>query len=359
MKVATIVGARPQFIKAAPVSLALRRHHREVIIHTGQHYDVNMSGQFFTELAIPTPDHQLKAENGPHGRQTGSMLGAVESVLTAERPDLVLVYGDTNSTLAGALAAAKLNIPVAHVEAGLRSYRRSMPEEINRVVVDHLSRWLFAPTERARDLLSLEGITNGVEVVGDVMIDALELIKDKIGRCDTVARLGLVRGRYYLATVHRAENVDDDSHLSKILQGFAAVSSTIVFPVHPRTRARLHAIEIPDNVLQLPPQGYLDTLALLDGSRALLTDSGGMQKEAYSLGVPCVTLRDETEWPETVAAGWNFLAGTSVERIFEGSLRDPRGLPRPSVFGDGHAAERIVKTIGLDFHSTPSRFSHD
>lgn len=321
MKIVTIIGARPQFIKAAAVSRAIAAHNRvtpisscvnEVIVHTGQHYDEGMSAIFFRELEIPEPAYNLGIGSGPHGQQTGNMLSAIEKVLLAEQPDWVLVYGDTNSTLAGALAAAKLHIPIAHVEAGLRSYNRRMPEEINRIVADQLSTLLLCPSQIAVHNLELEGIKKGVVITGDVMADSLHFSATTVtAHSDILNRLELQPQAYLLATVHRAENTDGSRRLGNILSGFAALNETVIFPVHPRTRKFLNENDyrIPENVRLIDPVGYFDIIALEKSARMLLTDSGGMQKEAYWLKVPCITLRDETEWVETVETGWNVLTG--------------------------------------------------
>lgn len=349
MKVVSIVGARPQFIKAAPVSRVLRRQHTEVLVHTGQHYDHNMSAVFFDELDIPEPDYNLGVGSGPHGQQTGRMLEAIEGVLLEERPNWVLVYGDTNSTLAGALAAVKLHIPVAHVEAGLRSYNRCMPEEHNRVLTDHVADLLFCPTQTAVQNLAREGITRGVHNVGDVMYDAV-LYNGGIAEKRSVIldRLALEPRGYLLATVHRAENTEDRARLAAILQAFGTIPELIIFPAHPRTRLALAdwELSIPANVRIIQPVGYLDMLMLEKRARLILTDSGGVQKEAYFFGVPCITLREETEWVETVEAGWNVVVGADAARI-AAAVRDLRPSERPAtVFGDGRASERMVDLIG-------------
>lgn len=348
MKVVSVVGARPQFIKAAAVSRILRRQHREILLHTGQHYDDLMSDVFFRELDLPPPDVNLGVGSASHGRQTGEMLIGIERVLLEERPDRVLVYGDTNSTLAGALATAKLGIPLAHVEAGLRSFNRAMPEEINRVVADRLSDLLFCPTQTAVENLAREGITSGVHWVGDVMYDLLLQSLPLAERCsDILRRLGLGPGTYLLATVHRAGNTDVRENLSAIIAGLNAVGETVVFPLHPRTRHALAqwGIAPGENVRLIEPVGYLDMLILEKNARLILTDSGGVQKEAYWLGIPCLTLREETEWVETVEAGWNVLVGTSPERIVEAvHTFHPQG-ERPALFGDGRAGEKIVELL--------------
>lgn len=348
MRVLTIVGARPQFIKAAPVSRVLRHQHHEFLLHTGQHYDDAMSDLFFRQLAIPAPDLNLEVGSGRHGAQTGAMMQGIESIAVEQTPDLILIYGDTNSTLAGALVGAQLHIPVAHVEAGLRSYDRRMPEEVNRVVADHVSTLLLCPTERSVENLAREGITGGVRMIGDVMFDAFRQNLEVAHRARTLlAELGLTPDEYALLTVHRAENVDDPRHLRGLLEGVARSGKRTVFPVHPRTRAALSAqdIALPSNVLIIDPVGYLEMLVLEENAEVVVTDSGGVQKEAYFAGKPCVTLRDTTEWTETVEAGWNVLVGTDIDAIASaiGDFR-PR-TPRPDLFGDGHAAERVVDAI--------------
>lgn len=349
MRAASIVGARPQFIKLAAVSSALRQWHEEIIIHTGQHYDYEMSALFFEELAIPTPDYHLGIGSASHGAQTGRMLEAIEAVLVKESPDWVIVFGDTNSTLAGALAAAKLHIPVAHVEAGLRSFNRAMPEEINRIVTDHLSARLFCPTETARKHAFSEGITSGVEVVGDVMYD---MVLQTAAQIETRARallpsLDVMSQNYALVTIHRSANTDDPTALRSIAHALNKLEMPVVFPLHPRTRACLEPLEISwqDHVQLIEPVGYLDMLALESAACCILTDSGGVQKEAFFLGVPCVTLREETEWPETVAAGWNVLVGHRSEAILEAAgLPKPAYIP-PELFGHGDAAIRIARSF--------------
>jgi UDP-N-acetylglucosamine 2-epimerase len=351
MKILTVVGARPQFIKAAAFSRVVRQRHIEVLVHTGQHYDVQMSDIFFDELALPKPDHHLGVGSGSHGAQTAQMLERLEAVMQREAPDKVVIYGDTNSTLAGALAAAKLAIPVAHVEAGLRSFVRDMPEEINRIVADRLSTYLFAPTQNAVDNLAREGITSGVTLTGDIMYDALLQHAPIAAEKSSIVRdLGLAPGGYVLATVHRAANTDDPARLADIMDALALLHEPVIIPMHPRTRAALMGtdIEVEPPVRIIEPVGYLDMLALEQAARMVLTDSGGVQKEAYLLGVPCVTLRDETEWVETLAGGWNVLAGADTERILAAAKRSrPSGAPPPA-FGDGHAAERMVEALEAD-----------
>jgi len=319
MQIVTIVGARPQFIKAAVLSRELRKEHTEILVHTGQHYDQNMSEIFFEELGIPAPDFNLGIGSGPHGKQTGEMLAAIEGVLLKERPDWVLVYGDTNSTLAGALAAVKLHIRVAHVEAGLRSFNRRMPEEINRVLTDHASDLLLCPTQTAVENLQNEGIARGVHLVGDVMYDALVWAAAQEKEPSILDTLDLEPGKYLLATVHRAENTDDPERLAGILAAFGQVRETLVWPVHPRTRLKLQELnwQPAGHVKLIEPLGYLNMAQLEKHARIILTDSGGIQKEACWLGVPCITLRDETEWVETVQSGWNILAGSEKKAILD------------------------------------------
>ncbi len=354
MKVLSVFGARPQFIKAAPVGKALRAAgHTEVLVHTGQHYDDGMSAVFFRELDIPEPDYNLSVGSGPHGWQTGQMLARIEEVLLAERPDWVLVYGDTNSTLAGALAAVKLHVPVAHVEAGLRSFNREMPEEHNRVLTDHCSDLLFCPTQTAVDNLAREGITQGVHLVGDVMYDAvLQFGELARGRSTILEDLGLTPKDYLLATVHRPYNTDNPQRLQSILEALGELGEPVVFPVHPRTRQRIAEFGLRDpqsaicNLQFIEPVGYLDMLMLEQHARMILTDSGGMQKEAYFFAVPCVTLRPETEWVETVEAGWNVVVDADRERIVWAvdGRHWPQKPPR-AAFGDGRAAEKMVRVL--------------
>ncbi|HEC33670.1 MAG TPA: UDP-N-acetylglucosamine 2-epimerase (non-hydrolyzing) [Chloroflexi bacterium] len=349
MKIVSVVGARPQFIKAAAVSRVLRQRHQELLVHTGQHYDYGLSQVFFDELDLPRPDLNLGVGSGPHGEQTGAMLAAIERVLIQQQPDWVLVYGDTNSTLAGALAAAKLHMPVAHVEAGLRSYNRSMPEEINRVLTDHVSSLLFCPTETAVHNLAAEGISRGVHLVGDVMYDALLHSRALAARGgDILGQFGLAPKQYLLATVHRPANTDDAGRLRAILEAFGRLGETILFPAHPRTRKALvrEGLDVPENLRVVAPVGYLEMLQLEEHARLILTDSGGVQKEAYLLGVPCITLREETEWMETVEAGWNRLVGTDGKALMTAVREWEPPSDRPNCFGDGRASERIVALLG-------------
>lgn len=348
MKVLSVVGARPQFMKVAPVARALSAHHQHRLVHTGQHYDTNMSAVFFEELDLPRPDFDLNIGSGSHAAQTAAMLAALEEIILTERPDRVLVYGDTNSTLAGALAASKLNVPLGHVEAGLRSFNRRMPEEINRVVADHVSDLLFCPSAVAVAHLRAEGITNGVHEVGDVMADALPSLAERARqRSSVLTELQLTPGGFVLATIHRAENTDDPERLAAIIAAVNSIEEPIVLPLHPRTRKMLAsaATTFGPRVTVIDPVGYLDLLQLLQHARLVLTDSGGLQKEAYWLGVPCVTVRGETEWVETVAAGWNVLAGSDRDRIVYAvrGLRPPAA--RPALYGDGRASARIVAQL--------------
>lgn len=352
-KIVTVLGARPQFIKAAVVSHAFAAQGiKESIIHTGQHFDTNMSDVFFDELGIPKPAHHLGIGGGSHGQNTGRMIEGIEQVLMAEQPDWVLVYGDTDSTLAGALAAVKLHIPVAHVEAGLRSFNRRMPEEINRVLTDHAASLLFAPTQAAVQHLATEGITGrSVQCVGDVMYDtALYYGQRAQDRSDVLERLGLQSKAYTLATIHRAENTDDPARLGAIFSGFASFSGTIVLPLHPRTRTRLESfgLTFPPNVQLIDPVGYLDMVMLERNACLIATDSGGVQKEAFFHRVPCITLRDETEWMELVDAGWNRLAtpinAEGVAAAMTSALDNQGNDIQP--YGTGNAAELIAKTLG-------------
>ena len=352
MKILTIIGARPQFVKAAPVSKALQRAgHEEFLVHTGQHYDPKMSQIFFDEMGIPTPNINLEVGSGSHGWQTAQMLMGIENLLIEENPDWILVYGDTNSTLAGSLAAVKLHIPIAHVEAGLRSFNRRMPEEHNRVLTDHASDLLFCPTQTAARHLANEGITKGVHIVGDVMYDAvLGFIGLAEQNSTLLKNIGVAPNDYFLATVHRPANTDNPANLMAIFEAFRELDETIIFPVHPRTRGKI--ANLIDNIKGFAPKlkliepvGYLDMLSLAKNAKTILTDSGGLQKEAYWLDTPCVTLREETEWVETVDAGWNTLVGADKKKIL--SAVNDWAIPNksPSIYGDGHAAEKISQTL--------------
>jgi UDP-GlcNAc3NAcA epimerase len=347
MTIVSIVGARPQFIKAAPLLRAIARRHRSVLVHTGQHYDELMSDVFFRELNLPEPDVHLGVGSGSHGAQTGAMMIGLERPLVDARPDWVVVYGDTNSTLAGALVAAKLTQKLAHVEAGLRSFNRAMPEEINRITADHLADVLFCPSEAAVANLAAEGRTAGVHRSADTMIEALGEAGPRAQRESSVLeRIGVGEKQFVLATVHRAENADDPRRLTAIVRALAQANEPVVFPVHPRTRAALDASAPNLNGVHLiDPVGYLDMVRLETAARLIVTDSGGVQKEAYWLGVPCVTVRDETEWVETVAAGWNRLTGTDTGAIVA-ALRDFHpDTPRPALYADGCSADDIVRRL--------------
>jgi UDP-GlcNAc3NAcA epimerase len=358
-KVITVVGARPQFIKAATVSRAIRDMDcslSEVIVHTGQHYDEGMSQVFFDELGIPSPAFNLGLGGGRHGEMTGKMLAGIERVLLDERPDWVLVYGDTNSTLAGALAAVKLHIPVAHVEAGLRSFNMRMPEEVNRILTDRVSTLLFCPTDVAVRNLAVEGMIRGVHQVGDVMYDASLYYRDVARRDSSILEsLGLTDGGYVLATCHRAENTDNPSRLAGIVDALREISreTAVVLPLHPRTRAVLEGQGLGErmgDIRAIDPVGYVDMVRLEQSAAAILTDSGGVQKEAFFYCVPCLTLRDETEWVETVESGWNVLCGADSSRILDawrhlGAMRRERGT---QPYGRGDAAQRIVALLAGD-----------
>jgi UDP-N-acetylglucosamine 2-epimerase (non-hydrolysing)/UDP-GlcNAc3NAcA epimerase len=352
VRVATVIGNRPQFVKAAAVSGPLRAAHEEILIHTGQHYDEEMSQVFFAELGLPAPEHRLdlgEALGASNTAQTAHMLAALEPLLLELRPDVVLVYGDTNSTLAGGLAAAQLGVPVAHVEAGMRSYDRSMPEELNRVLTDHLSTLLLCSSNLAAENLAAEGLAPGAIVVGDVMVDVSRLVAPALtARGQILERLGVTAGEYLLVTAHRAGTVDDPARLRRLVELLEGIAAPTVLPLHPRTRARLQESGLLDRVSAAvrvcEPLGYLDFAALLVHARAVLTDSGGVQKEAYLAGVPCVTLRARTEWLETVEAGWNELVDLDAVKL-RAALARPRPAAHPPLYGDGHAAERVVAAL--------------
>ncbi len=345
MKIATIIGARPQFIKAATVSRVIKGmpNIREIIIHTGQHYDPNMSGVFFDELNIPEPDINLGIGSESHGKQTARMLEGIEDALIREKPDWVLVYGDTNSTVAGALAASKLNIKIAHVEAGLRSFNRAMPEEINRIATDHISSVLFAPTQNAMQLLSKEGLAEKSVFVGDVMFDSIEYYKNIAAqKCTLKNIIDYEPGTYFLATVHRQENTDNIKNLQNIFLAFSELDMPVVIPLHPRTMKIMDEVTHRSNVKIISPVGYLEMITLINNCHKVLTDSGGLQKEAFFLKKPCITLRDETEWIETLEGGWNYIVGANKMRILE-KIHAKNLSPQNNYFGDGKAAEKIVE----------------
>lgn len=351
MKIVSIVGARPQFIKCAPLSRILRTKHNEIILHTGQHYDPEMSDIFFNELGIPKPDYNLGIGSGTHGEQTGKMMIKIEKVLKIERPDIVLVYGDTNSTVSGALVASKLQIKVAHVEAGLRSFDRKMPEEINRVMTDHISDILFCPTKTAVENLKKEGITKRVFNVGDVMADALEYNKKIADDKSTIIKdLNLESKKFMVATVHRASNTDRIKSLTAIVEAFCETNETIVFPVHPRTEKYLKQYNLWDKlcncVIAIKPVGYLDMIKLMVNSKKILTDSGGIQKEAYMLGVPCITIRENTEWIETVEDGGNMLVGADCKKIKDAISYFEGTKIHGDIFGCIGAAKKMSEILG-------------
>lgn len=345
MKIITVIGARPQFIKAATVSRVIKNYSgiEEIIVHTGQHYDKNMSEVFFTDLGIQEPKYNLNVGSGLHGKQTAKMIEGLEQVFIKEKPDFVLVYGDTNSTLAGAVAGSKLHIKIAHVEAGLRSYNRKMPEEINRILTDHAADILFAPTQNALDILTNEGLSDKSVFVGDVMLDStiyhLKMAEDKIKLSDITDLTD-----YYLATIHRQENTDDLSKLKSIFESFSQLDKPVLCPLHPRTKKYISQIEITKNVKIIDPVGPLQIMLLIKNAKKILTDSGGLQKEAYFLSKPCITLREETEWIETLVGGWNYVAGTNKEKIVELINCEPTS-EKENYFGNGKAAEKIVKYI--------------
>jgi len=343
MKIVSVVGARPQFIKCSVLSRELRENHREIIVHTGQHYDYELSKIFFDELGIPEPDYHLDVGSGTNGYQIGEMLNKTEKVLMNEQPDLVLVYGDTNSTLAGALAAAKLQIQLGHVEAGLRSFDRAMPEEINRILTDHCSNLLFCPTQTAINNLKEEHILSGIYLTGDVMADALIDNRELIERSGILAQLDLKSKEYLVVTIHRRENSDNRGNLEAIIDALCQVNETIVFPIHPRTQKHLNEYGLYHKLLgkvnTMKPLGYLEFLKLLSHARKVLTDSGGIQKEAYMLGVPCITLRENTEWVETVRDGWNILVGARTLEIKAAVREFDPGTKQNNIFESGACQE--------------------
>jgi UDP-GlcNAc3NAcA epimerase len=352
-KIVSIIGARPQFIKCAPLSRLLREHFIEVLVHTGQHYDRNMSALFFEELEIPKPDYNLGIGSGSHAEQTGRMLMAVERVLVKERPDLVLIYGDTNSTVAGALAAVKLHIPVAHVEAGLRSFNREMPEEHNRVVADHLSDLLFVPSRTGMENLKKEGLGPRAFLTGDIMFDALKQnLREAEKRSVVLEQLKCRANEYYLATLHRPSNTDDRKNLRSILRAFSRLDRKVVFPLHPRTRKFIRSFGLSHDsrqVRMIAPVGYLDMLVLTRNARKVLTDSGGLQKEAFYLGREVIVLREESEWRELVSSGMSRLAGAREEAIVRYALSRPRAGRSLFPYGRGDAANRIVTLLRKKF----------
>lgn len=351
-KLITIVGARPQFVKAAVVSRHIIQNYyqfQEIIVHTGQHFDNNMSDIFFDELNIPMPNYNLEVGGGSHGRNTGRMIEKIEEVLFKEKPDFVLVYGDTDSTLAGAIAAVKLHIPIAHVEAGLRSYNNLMPEEINRILTDRISEILFTPSEYATNNLLNEGINKSkIKQVGDIMYDAAKYYTSKLNNNELLkSKFNLIPKTYHLVTIHRAENVDKKNNLAEIIKGFAKSKHFIIWPIHPRTlnRVKEFEIEIPNNVHIMPPQGYLDMILLERNSKSIITDSGGVQKEAFFHEVPCITIRNETEWVELVELGVNKLISVNSYEIARTISEYNPKFVTSNVYGDGNTAEKIVSLI--------------
>jgi UDP-GlcNAc3NAcA epimerase len=358
VRILTVVGNRPQFIKAAAVSGPLRERHEEILVHTGQHYDDSLSRVFFNELGLARPDRELGLGGGSNTSQTARMLAALEPLLVELAPDAALVYGDTNSTLAGGLAAAQAGVPVVHVEAGMRSFDRTMPEELNRVLSDHLAELLLCSSQTAAENLRAESVAGTIEVVGDVMVDvALRWQPAARANADVPAAYGLSPGNYLLLTAHRAGNVDDPERLRALVELVLELPHPVLFPLHPRTRARLidagllDTLERRDGVQLTEPLGYVQFSALVCQARAVLTDSGGVQKEAYLAGVPCVTLRANTEWVETVETGWNTLVDLDADTALAALERDPPA-ERPTLYGDGHAAERCVEAIGRLWESS-------
>ncbi|HZZ65313.1 MAG TPA: UDP-N-acetylglucosamine 2-epimerase (non-hydrolyzing) [Candidatus Baltobacteraceae bacterium] len=352
MRVLSVVGARPQFVKAALLSAEFaRRGIEEILVHTGQHYDHGMSDVFFEQLSIPQPRYHLGVGSASHGAQTGEMLRRLEPVVESERPDWLLVFGDTNSTLAGALVGAKMHVPVAHVEAGLRSFNKRMPEEINRIVADHVGDLLLVPNAQAAQQLAAEGITRGVCIVGDLMVDlATQAAQQLPAQPEILARLNLHPKAYAVATIHRASNTDDPATFARIIEGLRGVSLPVVFPVHPRTRAIAAAQNVGegDNIIVCDPLSYVEMIGLTAHAEVVFTDSGGLQKEAFVLKVPCVTLREETEWIETLEDGWNVLAGSDPQKIRASSIR-PIPSHQAAPYGDGHAAALIADAlIGIE-----------
>jgi len=348
MKIISVVGARPQFIKLAILSKELRENHNEIIIHTGQHYDDNMSRYFFEEMQIAKPDYNLNIGSGSHGKQTAEMLIGLEDIFLHQKPDVVITFGDTNTTLATGLAATKLNIPVAHVEAGLRSHNREMPEEINRILTDHISDYLFAPTLTAMENIKIENLYGKPFLVGDVMYDSL-LYYGKIAeqKSRILKNLKLKQKEYILLTLHRPYNVDNIQKLQNIFSALKQTKRFIVLPVHPRSRKMIESTNtiIPENISIIEPLGYLDFIFLQKHSEKIITDSGGIQKEAYLNGIPCITIRPETEWIETVKAGWNVLVGDKKDQLIDNCLHFKPSHNRPRYFGDGNSSKKIISIL--------------
>ncbi len=351
MKVVSVIGARPQFIKSAALTRELRKECNEIIIHTGQHYDANLSDVFFDELEIPKPDYNLGVGSGTHGYQTGQMIMAIEQVLMKEKPEITLVYGDTNTTIAAALAASKLHITLGHVEAGLRCLDRDMPEEINRILTDHCSDLLFCPTKTGVNNLRKENIRQGVYLTGDIMVDILLKNKQVAEKSNVLEAIGLKSKQYLVVTVHRAGNTDNRENLQGIVEALCQIDQTAVFPIHPRTDGVLYKYGLYDRLKEnskikiIKPLAYLDFLKLMNHAQKILTDSGGIEKEAYVLKVPCITLLETTAWEETVEDGWNVLVGTNTERIMDMAKNfEPRGKQREG-FGKGRACQNIVSAL--------------
>ena len=348
MRICTIVGARPQFIKAAAVSPALKAAGlEEVLVHTGQHYDPSLSQVFFDELGVPAPDVNLGVGSGSHARQTGAIMERLEAYIdSSDLFDLLVVYGDTNSTLAGALVAAKGHIPLAHVEAGFRSHNRRMPEEVNRIVTDCLSKWLFAPTPLAMENLAAEGLTNGAILVGDVMLDATRMFAKRACEHWPLQRItSAPAGGYAVATVHRPANTDVPGNLSSIMSAFGRLPWPVLFPLHPRTRAAMGTMAVPENVASMEPVSYLAMLTLIKNAAVVLTDSGGIQREAFWMQTPCVTLRTETEFPETLAHGWNTCVAANTEEILVAAVKRPTGPQANLGEGPGESASEVIASV--------------
>jgi UDP-N-acetylglucosamine 2-epimerase len=347
MKIITIVGARPQFIKASPVSKQIRKNHKEILVHTGQHYDHNMSKNFFDELEIPEPDYNLGINSGSQQEQIGRMIIEISKIILKEKPNLVMVYGDTNSTLAGAIATNKANVKLVHIEAGLRSFDKSIPEEVNRILVSHCSDLLLCPTKVAVKNLENEGVKSKIFNIGDVMYDTI-LEFEKKGKIEILEKLQIKPKNYILATVHRQSNTDKKENLKEILKAFKGSEEKIVFPIHPRTKKSLkkHNLSVQhQNILTIDPVSYLEMIVLQKNAKKIITDSGGIQKEAFFLGTPCITLRENTEWTETVENGWNILVGTDKEKILNAIKNFNPAQERKNHYGDGKAAEKICKIL--------------
>ena len=346
MKILSIVGARPQFIKLGPLSKEIRKQHNEIIVHTGQHFDKEMSANIFSDLKIPRPDYNLKIHGGNHGEQTGRMMIDLEKLVQDLRPEAIIVFGDTNSTIAGAIVGSKLDIPIVHVEAGLRSFNRNMPEEINRIITDHTSQLLFSPTMTAVKNLENEGLKNRTFFTGDIMVDALMQNVEKVHIDTILKRLKIETNKYFLLTLHRPYNVDDPSRLNLILTKLSQIKTSIIFPIHPRTEKVLsdNKIKIGENIFLIKPQGYLDFLSLINSAKKVLTDSGGIQKEAYILKIPCLTIRTETEWIETIKGGWNKLIGPENHDFIEQIISKKAPNKNQNIFGE-NVAKKMVSII--------------